>query len=85
METCRGTTKAGARCKRPPSPGSDYCSTHEGQARSRPNDTRARATAGTAQGDRWESEYDDLDRLIGVVALGFLVCVVIALRGGRLF
>ncbi len=84
MEPCRGSTKAGARCKRPPSAGSDYCSAHQSQAR--PAEARSRSSgARDVGGPGHEEAYDDLDRLIGVVAIGFLVCVVLALRGGRLF
>ncbi len=79
MKTCRGKTKAGARCKRPPSRGTEYCSAHESQARP----TEARAREPLDRGHH-EDEYDDLDRLIGMVAIGFLVCAVLALRGGRL-
>ena len=47
---CKGTTKAGARCKRSSSEGEEYCVTHADQADSGADATQASAT---------EAEYSD--------------------------
>ena len=81
MATCRGKTKAGNRCKRPPRTGSDYCSWHGAETQAPPNEARGRSdAAGSTTGSR--EEYDDIDRLWGLIGLGLIVGVLFSLKGG---
>jgi len=84
MESCHGKTKAGKRCRRSPSGDSGFCSAHQDQAPTPPNETPPRR----ARSDRHRGteEYDSIDRLWGIVTLGLVVGALFALRGSlRIF
>jgi hypothetical protein len=75
MERCHGKTKSGTRCKRSAGAGSRFCSTHAGQAEETLRE--AGSPGETAQ------KRDPLNTLIGLAALGAVVCAALTLR--RLF
>jgi hypothetical protein len=75
VDRCHGKTKSAARCKRSARAGSRFCSTHAGQAEGTPRD--ADSPGETAQ------TRDPLNTLIGLAAVGVVVCAVLTFR--RLF
>ncbi|MFQ5830581.1 MAG: hypothetical protein ACE5JD_15725 [Candidatus Methylomirabilia bacterium] len=72
MERCHGKTKSGARCKRSARAGSRFCATHAGQADGTPRDAHSPGEA--------PEKRDPLNSLIGLVAVGAVVCAVLTLR-----
>ena len=72
MERCHGKTKSGARCKRSARAGSCFCATHAGQAKETLRD--ADSPGETAQ------NRDPLNTLIGLAAVGAVVCAVLTFR-----
>ena len=77
MARCEGTTKTGARCKRPAATGSAYCATHADRAgpsagrRSAP--LEAEAVGSDSEGGAGRRKHPLADAaLIGIVAIGML-------------
>ncbi len=75
MERCHVKTKSGARCKRSARAGLRFCATHAGEAK---ETLREADSPGETSQTR-----DPLNTLIGLAAVGAVVCAVLTFR--RLF
>ncbi len=75
MERCHGKTKSGPRCRRSARAGSRFCSTHAGQAEGTLRDA-------DSPGETFQNRHP-LNTLIGLAAVGAVVCAVLTFR--RLF
>ena len=64
MAQCKGTTKAGARCKRPSRGGSEYCAIHTAETSAR--SSQEHAEAGLEMGDTAKTIFGFV--LIGAIA-----------------
>ncbi len=80
MERCHGKTRAGARCKRTASAGSDFCAIHADQAKGAAGSA---GPSGNGESAAAAEGRDPLDTIIAATALGVVVFAALTLR--RLF